>query len=305
MTQAAVQSERETTQSLPDRRIALVLMLCFAILWAILEGELGVRLRQPYDLRQVVWCRYASHLLVVALVWGWRTPAALWRTNRLPLQLGRSLLMLVMPMGFMFAAMSGTAVRSVWAVFWIAPLLILIGAWLYGGERAPRWLWVVTALATLAAMIVVGPSSVPTLSGFLFSLAMSASFALYVVFTRELRREALSANLFYTAVGVIIPLSIALPRYWRTPPLHDAIILFGIGALGFVALLALDRAAERTAVSWTAAVLTLQVVVVQCIDALRHTAVISTSGTVAALLIVACAGVVWFVAPRDEKRVLG
>jgi drug/metabolite transporter (DMT)-like permease len=298
---AAVRPDRSATTSLRDRRIALILMSCFAVIWAVLEDELGVRLRQPYDLTQVVWCRYASHLVVVALVWGWRAPRTFWRTSRLGLQVGRSLLMIVMPMGFMFAAMTGTPVSTVWAVFWIAPLLIMIGAHLYGAEQAPRWLWILTTLAALAAIAVVHPTGIPTLGGLAWAVAMSASFAFYVVLTRALRTEALSANLFYTAIGVLIPLSVWVPRVWLTPSTHDAAILFGIGALGFVALLALDRAAERSPVSWTAGVVTLQVVAVIGINLTRHTAFISRSVVLGVVGVLACAVGLWVGAGRNLK----
>ena len=302
MNDVAVRADRNATPLLRDRRIALILMSCFAVIWAVLEDELGVRLRQPYDLTQVVWCRYASHLLVVALVWGWRAPRTFWRTSRIGLQLGRSLLMLVMPMGFMFAAMTGTPVSTVLAVFWIAPLLILVGAHLYAAERAPAWLWVLTALAVIAAIAVVHPTGVPTLGGVAWAVAMSASFAFYVVLTRTLRTEALSANLFYTALGVIIPLTLWVPRVWLTPSLHDAVILFGIGALGFVALLALDRAVERSEVSWTAGALTLQVLVVLYINLTRRTAFVSPSVVAGAVAVIGCAAALWFGWQRELRR---
>ncbi len=301
----AVRPDRSAATLLRDRRIALILMSCFAVIWAVLEDELGVRLRQPYDLTQVVWCRYAAHLVVVALVWGWRAPRTFWRTSRIGLQLGRSLLMIVMPMGFMFAAMTGTPVSTVWAIFWIAPLLILVGAHLYLAEHAPRWLWILTTLATLAAIAVVHPTGVPTLGGLAWAVAMSGSFAFYVVLTRELRTELLSANLFYTALGVIIPLSLWVPRVWLPPSMHDAAILFGIGALGFVALLALDRAAERSEVSWTAGVVALQVVAVICINLARHTAFVSPFVVAGVVGVIGCAGALWIGAQRDLRRAHG
>ena len=298
MTDAAARVDRGAKFALSDRRVAMLLIACFAVLWAILEDELGARLQYPYDLRQVVWCRYASHLVVVALVWGWRAPATFWRTTRLPLQLGRSLLMLVMPMSFMFAAMTGASLNTVWAIFWTAPLMILLGARLYSGEQAPASLWIVTTVTVVAATVIIHPSALPAPRVLVLSLSMAASFAFYVVLTRELRGERVSANLFYTAIGVIIPLSFFVRSVWRMPTPHDAVMLFGIGALGFVALLALDRAAERFYVSWTAAALTLQVVAAHVIRAARGADGLSLPFIVGTVVIAACIAALWIAVPR-------
>jgi drug/metabolite transporter (DMT)-like permease len=247
--------------SSPDgqRRIAMLLMLLFAVLWAVIEGELGVRLRQPYDLTQIVWSRYASHLLLVYAFWGVRQPSRLWRTARLRLQLRRSLLMLVMPLSFGAAVAYAGEQTSVWAAFWCAPLLILVFARIIAGERVPVSVWMLTVLASVGTVLILAPSAAPAGKALAFALLMAVSFALYVVLTRMLRHETLSANLFYTAVGVLLPLSLYVPRIWVMPSAHDAVILFGIGAVGLAALAALDRAVERAESSLSAAFVTAQV----------------------------------------------
>ncbi len=298
MNDGAFVDSRAKSVSGPDRRIAMLLMALFAVLWAVLEDELGVRLRHPYDLTEIVWFRYATHLLVVGLVWGVRQPTTFWRTSRLGLQLGRSILMLIMPVSFALAVMQGAPASAVWAVFWSAPLMIVCFARVLSPERVPAWVWAVTIAASLGAIAMVGPRGLPGGMGAVWPVLMAASFALYVVLTRTLRTETLSANLFYTAVGVIIPLSVYVPRIWVMPSRHDAVILFGIGALGFLALLALDRAAERAEVSRTAAFLTLQVAAVLFINWSRQTAQFSTVTLVGALLVVSSLTALWFAGTR-------
>jgi drug/metabolite transporter (DMT)-like permease len=276
-----------------DRRIAMLMMAAFAVMWAVLEEELGARLRRPYDLTQIVWCRYASHLLIVGMIWGWRTPSAVWRTSRPGRQLGRSLLMLVMPLSFGAAVAQGDAASNAWAMFWCAPLLILVIARAMLAERAPMSLWVTTALASIGAVFVIAPTTLPTGLGLLWPLLMAGSFALYVVLTRTLRHEALAANLFYTAIGVILPLSLYVPRIWVTPSVHDAVILFGIGALGFVSLLLLDRAVERTDVSPSAAFLSLQVASTLLIAVLRQHRAVTGTVLIGLILIVGMLALAW------------
>ena len=270
MTSVTVSELPEEHSAADSQKLATLLMISFAVLWALIEVELGVRLRQPYDLTQIVWCRYAAHLLIVAVIWGRRNPARIWRTARPGMQLGRSLLMLIMPLSFGFAIATGDSVAGAWAVFWLSPLLILLLARVICHEQVPALVWLSTGVAALGAVAIIRPPSLPAGFGLFWPIVMALSLSLYVVLTRALRREALSANLFYTAVGVLIPLSLYVPRVWVTPSAHDAVILFGIGALGFVALLALDRSSDRATVSSLAAFLSVQVVTVCAINLARH-----------------------------------
>ena len=120
-----------------DIRRAMMWAIVFALCWAVLEIGLGSLLRNPYPLLQIVWCRYAVHLGVAAAIWAWRRPP-MWQTERPAFQLARSLLMLTMPGAFAWAVMAGVSVEFVWAVFWIAPLLIVAFAGVALGERPPR-----------------------------------------------------------------------------------------------------------------------------------------------------------------------
>jgi drug/metabolite transporter (DMT)-like permease len=186
-----------------------------------------------------------------------------------------------------------------WAVFWLSPLVILLLGRLIGHETVPAWLWLTTGVASLGAVAIIRPPALPTGFGLFWPIAMALSFSLYVVLTRDLRREALAANLFYTAVGVFIPLSVYVPRIWVTPSLHDAVILFGIGALGFVALLTLDRASDRAPVSTIAAFLSVQVVTVCLINLTRHSTGVTRLMILGVATVVAALGVQWVAAQRS------
>ena len=242
-------------------RRAMLLFAAFALSWVGVEEVLGRLLRQPYPLMQIVWCRYASHLLLLFALCLWSQPARLWRTSRLTFHLLRSLCMVVMPLSFVLALQAGAPGATIWAVFWAAPVLILAIVWRgwrgsHGShsprvpaEAAPGALsWWIAAACTLAGVLMYwplqgsGPASMPIL-GLLAALAMALSFAVYVVMTRSLRGEAVQANLFYTAIGVFALLTPFMPAVWVMPSRHDAAVLFCIGALGLVSLWLLDRAA--------------------------------------------------------------
>jgi hypothetical protein len=283
-----------------DRRLAMLWMALFAVSWAVLEEELGSRLRQPIPLTQIVWCRYASHLTLVVLIWGRRTPSQLWRTSRPTLQIGRSLLMLVMPLSFGAAVAFGGGLSAVWAAFWIAPLLILLFAAPITRERMPLWIWLVTAMACVGAVAVIAPSSAVRGWSLIGAGAMAGSFALYVVLTRVLRSEPLATNLFYTAFGVFVPLTLLMLRDWQMPSLHDAVILFAIGALGLLALFALDRAASTAPVWWSAPFLALQVATVSLVRWSGGEGGMGRAAPLGLLLIAAAVLATWLTGARSS-----
>lgn len=226
----------------------MVLFAAFSVLWVLVEEVLGGLLQQAYPLMQVVWCRYAVHLVLLLAFCVWRQPQRLWRTRRLTFHLLRSMLMLVMPLSFVASVYAGAPVNMTWSVFWVAPLLVLAIAQRWLPEATDRTIatragWLCAACA-LAAALMLWPRQWPPLGLWpLAAGAMALSFATYVVMTRSLRTEAVQANLFYTALGVFLALTPFMPSTWVMPTPHDAAVLFGIGGLGLVGLWALDRAA--------------------------------------------------------------
>ena len=138
-----------------DLRRAMTWAIVFALCWAVIEVGLGSQLRNLYPLLQIVWCRYAVHLGVATAIWAWRRPP-MWGTERPAFHLARSLLMLTMPGAFVSAVMAGISAEFVWAVFWIAPLMIIALAGVALGERPPATVLIAAALGAVAAAAIFG-----------------------------------------------------------------------------------------------------------------------------------------------------
>lgn len=246
-------------QPVADVRRAILLMAAFALTWAMLELVVASWFRGTYSLLQVVWCRYFVHLAVMVAIVGRRSPGRLWRTSRPFYQLGRSLLMLVMPASFMLALRWGVSFDSTWSLFWLAPLLVTAGAGLLLGEVAPAWAWMAALVGAVAAALV-HPLTLPSPPWILaMPVAMAGSFSLYVVMTRRLRDEPVGTNLFHTALGVFVLLTPLMPHVWVTPPIHDALVMAAIGLVGLLALYLLDRAAAAAPLAVTAPALIVHV----------------------------------------------
>jgi drug/metabolite transporter (DMT)-like permease len=235
----------------------MALMATFVAAWAAVEA-LAARVLREYSPYQVVFTRYVVHLALLLAVFGWRDPGALWRTRRPVYQLARSLLMLAMPASWIVATQVGIAPGTIASIFWLSPLLILGFARLVLDERPAPALWIATGVACAGAVVASRPGPPPEAARLLLPAAMAASFSLYVAMTRSLRSETTRANLFYTALGVTLALAAVMPRLWITPSPRDLLVMTGVGALGLVALWALDRMAAAAPVSKSAPLACLQ-----------------------------------------------
>lgn len=229
-------------------RRGMLLMTAFVALWVAVEA-VASELLVEYSPYQVVLTRYVVHLLLMAALWGWREPQSLWRTRRLGYQLARSLLMLGMPVSFVLATRHGVDARTLLAIFWLSPLLILLLAARVLRERAPPALWLATAVAFAGALLVIGRGALTPSPALLFPVATAVTFSLYIPMTRSLRSETTRANLFYTAAGVAVALAPFAPAFWVTPAPRALLAMIAVGVLGYLALWALDRAAAEAPVS--------------------------------------------------------
>jgi drug/metabolite transporter (DMT)-like permease len=241
-----------------DNRRAMLLMIAFAALWAAIE-EIASHVLRHYSPYQVVWSRYAVHLMLMLAVWGWREPTSLWRTRRPVFQLARSLLMVGMPVSWIIGTQVGVQPAALMSIFWLSPLFILVLARWFLGDRIPAALWIATLAGCSGSFLLHAPGRVAKLELMVFPIAMALCFSLYVVMSRCLRTEATRANLFYTAFGVFLVLTPVMPNVWITPGAHDMLVLAAIGVLGFFALYMLDRMASAAPVSVSAPFAYLQI----------------------------------------------
>ncbi|MEP7311424.1 MAG: DMT family transporter [Pseudomonadota bacterium] len=269
-------------------------LLFFAAGWGVVEAGFGARLTQPYNLMQIVWSRYAVHLLLMLAIWGFWQPSRLWKTSRPVFQLARSMLMLVMPLSFALAFWRGNPPSHIWTLFWLSPLMIVVLSWWMLRETVRPMEFLIGVPALAGCALLEGFSGLPSRSGVLLSLIMAGSFALYVVMTRSLRDQSMHANLFYTGLGVFLALTPFMPGVWITPTLHDLVMLAGIGTVGFVVLLALDRAAAAAPLSLIAPALFLQPVSIVLVNRLSGDAAISGRAIAGSLLIATVILAAWF-----------
>lgn len=242
-----------------QRLLAASLVGLVALLWTIAE-ILPTLLTPGHSLFQVVWVRYGTHILIMLLALAPRHGMALLSTRRPALQIGRGLLMITMPAGYIFSLGLAPGLDVV-AVFWLTPLLLLAFAALVQGDRA-RWpIWAAALASALGAQLILRPGP-QLLAAAPYGLVMAASFSLYVVLTRSLREESTATNLLYSAVVVFVPLTCLLPAFWAPLTPRDALLMAAVGVVGLGVLWAIDRATAMAPISALATLFTLQLVII-------------------------------------------
>ena len=244
-------------------RAAWVWTALFCVLFVVVEQLANFITVSAY---QTVWTRYGVHLVVLALITA-RRPSVLVTTRRPVLQIGCSLCMLGMPLGYIVAIEAGS-MAAVNGVFWLSPLMALaVCAW--AGERVDRRLWLVSLGGWLSALLLTHarpPLGLRVLGG---AGVAAACFALYLVGMRLLAGETTASKLFYTAAGVFVVLSLVLGRFYRRPDAVSLLAMIAIGLSGLGALLALDRALELAPASVVAPMTFVQPAIAFVIEAIR------------------------------------
>ena len=233
-------TQETLTDQLRDNRRGIYWMLLTTALFTSLDAT-AKYLTQDYPVPQVLWARFSFHLVFVALFLGVRLSVTL-RSQRMGLQLTRSLLMLVTTAMFFFAV-SGLPLADVVAIMFVGPLFVTaLSVPLLGDYVGPRR-WAAVAIGFLGALVVVRPGS-----GVMHGLAVlpvlaALSHALYTITTRQLANHDLPmTTLFYTAaLGAVVTTAI-VPFFWTTPDLKGWLLMALLGVFGASGHLALIKA---------------------------------------------------------------
>jgi drug/metabolite transporter (DMT)-like permease len=257
-------------------------------LWVALE-TFGAFMMRGTSIPQVVWLRYAFHLLLMLVLLGPRYGLGFVRTSRPVLHIVRSLLMFVMPISF-WLGVQVFRPADVMGVFWVVALLVLVSTPLGRGRLTVR-VWAAMLLGCLGILAIYRPHlhSMGRVA-LVWPVAMAVSFSLYVVLTKILdRTESVLTNLFWSAISVFAVLSLSLPAFWQPVGTRAIVGAIGIASLGLVSLAALDLSIRRGSPAGIAPLLLLQPVfewLVRVLAAGRGPAFVDTSGVVVTICVI-------------------
>jgi drug/metabolite transporter (DMT)-like permease len=210
---------------------AILFVFCAGLLFSCLDTSAKYLVLSGMDPAFVSWVRFATHLVLVFLLFrGWHNPA-MFRVRNLPLQVLRGIFLFGSTI-FNFAALRSLQLAETMSIAFFAPMLItalagpLLGEW--AGWR--RWMAILAGL--VGVIVITRPGFVAFQTGHLYALGSVLSYCFYVIMTRSMSaKESPESLIFYSALTPVLLMAPAVPYAASMPPdlFHWAILL----ALGF------------------------------------------------------------------------
>lgn len=214
----------------------------FSIMDATIKTMLP-RLPVPF----LVWARWTFQVVAMLIWLGPTMGRGMVRTQRLPLQLVRGLLLISSSLCF-FMALGSLPLAEATAINYTTPVLVILLAVLFLGERmtAPRIAFVVAGIVGM--LLIVRPGADLFRGASLLVLCSASFYAVFQILTRVMAREDPRVMLLYPALVGAAVMTVAWPFFGSRLDLTwlDMGKLLMVGLLGtaghFLLILAFQRA---------------------------------------------------------------
>ena len=219
---------------------AIANMVLFGAFWA-LYLSIAKQLPGGYSIFEVLWGRYALHVLLTLLVIGQAQPMELVKTTNLKLQLLRGLLMAGTSIAAVLAA-SAMSLDEVRLLLWLAPFVVISLDRFVRRTPIPKAVWLACALCWGGALSVLHPGLAVSPASIVLALIAAAMFGGYQLMTAYLRSDPATTSVFYSGLVSLLVMSVTIPFVWRPPTTQALLVYLGMGVAGWLSLLFLDKA---------------------------------------------------------------
>lgn len=188
-------------------------LLCFSCLDATAKW-----VNRSVDPLVTVWARYVSAALLTFIVINpWTKPGAV-RTRRLPLQLIRSVLLLVSTL-CNFVALQYLQLVETLSIMFSTPLIVALLAGPILGEQVGLKRVAAIGVGFVGVLVITRPGLGTMHPAALLSLLGAVAYAFYGIVTRMLAATDSSATTtFYSSVAGLALMTPLLPWFWTPPP---------------------------------------------------------------------------------------
>ncbi len=213
--------------------LGILLMVLAMIIIPVLDICAKI-LNESYPVWQVVWSRFAFHLL-------WLMPIVIitgqkwWRLPAHPVyQFMRGFFLLMATVCF-FISIKTNPIPVALALLFVSPLVVtLLSPFLLGETFGLRRL-IATIVGFIGVLIVINPGADEFNPTILLALLAGVCYSFYIIITRKIssRGSAIMAMFYTGLVGVII-LAPVMPSIWVMP---DA---YGLGLMAIMGLIAVS-----------------------------------------------------------------
>lgn len=213
------------TDSARSRRIGIGLTVLGTVCFSVIDSS-GKWLVQHLPVAEVVWLRFATHVLWMVLLLAPRQGLAIVRMHSPKLQLLRALMMAAMT-ALNFWALQYLQLAETGAIQFSVPVLIaLLSAW-WLGERLDARRWVAIVGGFLGVLLVIRPGSAAFHPAILLSVANAVLYAAFNLLTRRMAAtESPESMQLISALGAAVVIApFALPQWvWPADALSWAVI---------------------------------------------------------------------------------
>lgn len=194
--------------------IALVTLatFCFAILDACAKW-----LVQTLPVVEVVWLRFVTHVVLMALLLSPTQGLSIWRVNDWRAHLLRAAMLASMT-GLNFWALQYLQLAETGALQFSVPILIALMSswWLHEKLDARRWLAILGGFA--GVLLVIRPGSAAFHPALLLSVLNAILYAAFNLLTRRMAAtESPQAMQLVSALGAALVLAVPALLHWQTP----------------------------------------------------------------------------------------
>ena len=208
--------------------IASFAVLCFSVL----DG-LGKYLTQSMPVLQVVWLRFAIHVLLSIAFLGPVYRQRLFRTRKPGLQAIRATLMGAMTC-MNFIALQTLQLAETGSIMFLAPLLIAALAWMFLDEKLDLGRWIAIAVGFAGVLVILRPGSGEFKLAMLLPLGVAFLIAAFSMVSRTLAaNDTPIATQFLSSLGTAVILAPVAIWGWQTPDSWQHwLLLLGLGTAG-------------------------------------------------------------------------
>jgi drug/metabolite transporter (DMT)-like permease len=184
-----------------------------------------------YPITEIVWARFAGHLVFVVLAFFPRLRWSLFHTVRPVVQIARSMLLLGATTLFV-SAIGQLPLATASAIGFASPFIVTALSVPVLRERVGPRRWTAVIIGFIGVLIIIRPGAGFTNWASLLVLASTSCYAVYQVLTRLIApHDRAETGIVYAALVGTAAMSIIAPFEWRLPDAALDWLLFA--CLGF------------------------------------------------------------------------
>lgn len=223
------------TESLPKPFKGAALLMTALLFFAVTDATIKY-LTLAFAVPFIIAIRYLVNWLVLLVIAAPVQRSRLFHTNRTRLVLLRGFSLVAS--SFQLAlALKRMPVAETTAIFFLAPMVVILAAGPLLGERIRLHTWLCGLGGVAGVVLIARPGSGLDPVGVACAIGSVLTMATYHLMSRALiRTESTMAMLFYTTMVGAISFGILLPWIWPPVPIHFGqwVMLIGIGLTGGV-----------------------------------------------------------------------